>query len=230
MARPTWTVRLGTTRLPIWITRPVRRAARRTLILATGAGTGATHPWLTAQARALAERGLTVVRFDFLYRAAGRRAPDRLPALMKAYRAVLDRVRADGVRPGALWLGGKSMGARVASHVAADGARCAGLVCYGYPLAPRGTPAPERTAHWPDVSAPALFLTGTRDRLCPLADLARALPRWGGDVAEHHVHEADHGFAVLKRTGRCPAEVHAELATAVADWVRGGARRRGRTA
>lgn len=221
MSRPTWHVRVGDARLPLWVTRPPRRAARRTLILATGAGTAGTHPWLTAQARALADRGVTVVRFEFAYRAAGRRAPDRLPKLLAAYGAVADRVRADGVAPRQLWLGGKS-GGRVATHLAAAGHPCAGVVCYGYPLAPKGEVVPARTAHWPDATVPVLFLTGTRDRLCPLPALTRARKRWGGPVTDYRVPDADHGFAVLKRSGRTDAEVHATLATAVATWLQTG--------
>ena len=221
MRRPTWTVRFEAARLPVWVTTPTARAAKRVLVLAPGAGSAARHPWLDAQATRLAGQGITVVRFDFSYRVKGHKAPDRLPKLADAYRAVVDRVRAEGLPPRRLWLGGKSMGGRVASHVVADGIRCAGLVFYGYPLAPKGRVAPERTVHWPRVGVPALFLTGTRDRLCPLADLQLALRDWPAPVTEHQVRDADHGFAVLKRTGRTEAEVHAELAAAVAAWMTG---------
>lgn len=219
MARPTWIVRLGDVRLPVWVTPRRADATWPTLLLAPGAGTEASHPWLTAQARALGDRGIRVVRFDFAYRALGRTAPDRLPKLMAAYQAVIERVQRAGTRPGRLWLGGKSMGGRVASHVAAEGCACAGLIFYGYPLAPRGQFTPDRIAHWPRITAPALFLTGTRDRLCPLPALAAALPRWPGTTTEFRLPDGDHSFTVPKRSGRTDAEVHRALADAVADWV-----------
>ena len=225
MSRPTWTVSLDALRLPVWVTEPpTPLPGEPALILASGAGAGALHPWMEAQAAALAAHGVRVVRFDFAYRTQGRKAPDRLPRLMAAYCAVLQRVCEDGVPPARLWLGGKSMGGRVASHVVAEGDACAGLIFYGYPLAPRGQPAPERTAHWPRIAVPALFLTGTRDRLCPLAELQRALPDWGGTVTEHHVADGDHSFTVLKRSGRTAQEIHAELAGFTAGWVTRGGR------
>lgn len=224
MARPTWRVRFDDIVLPVWVTRPNQTEPTPTLVLAPGAGTAATHPWLRAQARALAARGVTAVRFDFPYRVRDHRAPDRLPVLVRAYGAIADRVRAAGVSDRRLYLGGKSMGGRVASHLAAEGDACAGLVFYGYPLAPRGRVDPQRTAHWPAVTVPALFCTGTRDRLCPLPALEAALGEWGGATAEFHVPDGDHSFKVPKRTGRSDADVHTALADAVARWLR----RRGR--
>lgn len=95
-------------------------AADATLILAHGAGAGQLHPFIVGYARALAERGVDVVTFDFPYMQQRRRAPDSAAALEARYRAVIDRVRADlGGAARALFVGGKSMGGRIATQLAA---------------------------------------------------------------------------------------------------------------
>ena len=133
-----------------------------TLVLAHGAGAGQTHPFMVAFAEALAARGIDVVTFDFLYVAAGRRAPDRPPALEACWRAALALGAAEwsGRVP---FIGGKSMGGRIASHLAAAGDAAAGLVCLGYPLHPPKQPDKLRVAHLPQITMPTLILQGRRD-------------------------------------------------------------------
>lgn len=135
----------------------------RTLVLAHGAGAGQTHPFMVAFAEALAARGVDVVTFDFLYVAAGRRAPDRNDKLEACWRAALVLARAEwsGRVP---FIGGKSMGGRIASQLAAAGDASAGLVCLGYPLHPPKQPEKLRNAHLPKLSGvPTLVLQGKRD-------------------------------------------------------------------
>jgi uncharacterized protein len=135
----------------------------RTLVLAHGAGAGQTHPFMVAFAEALAARGIDVVTFDFLYVAAGRRAPDRNDKLEACWRAALELARAEwsGRVP---FIGGKSMGGRIASHLAAAGDGCAGLVCLGYPLHPPKQPDKLRNAHLGGLArVPTLILQGKRD-------------------------------------------------------------------
>ena len=135
----------------------------RTLVLAHGAGAGQEHPFMVGFAEALAARGIDVVTFDFLYVGAGRRAPDRNDKLEACWRAALAQARAEwsGRVP---FIGGKSMGGRIASQLAAAGDACAGLICLGYPLHPPKQPEKLRSAHLPKLARVAtLVLQGKRD-------------------------------------------------------------------
>jgi len=188
-----------------------------TLVLAHGAGAGQAHPFMVRWASALADRGVEVVTFDFPYMNGKRRAPDRMPVLVSAYAAVAAWARARG--PGRLAIGGKSMGGRVASMLAAEHADAAdALVFLGYPLHPPGEPDKLRAAHLPKIAAPMLFVQGERDpfggpdELRPiLATLPRAtlLPVPGGD----------HSLAVPKKL-RAQAEVDAALQDAIVAFLR----------
>ena len=188
-----------------------------TFVLAHGAGTNMDHAFLVAVAERLAARGVAVVRFNFPYTERGDRAPDRAPVLEACYRAVLAQVRADlgGDR---LVIGGKSMGGRMASHLAAAGEPLDGLVFLGYPLHPAGRPQQLRDAHLPRIAVPMLFLTGTRDALCPLDTLRPILARLP-QATLHVVDDGDHSFAVRKKSGRTAEMVLVELADATVGWL-----------
>ena len=134
----------------------------RTLVLAPGAGAPQAHPFMVAFAEALAARGIDVVTFDFLYAAAGRRAPDRNDKLEACWRAAL-ALATDEWSGRLPFIGGKSMGGRIASQLAAAGDPCAGLVCLGYPLHPPKQPEKLRTAHLSRLKVPTLVLQGRRD-------------------------------------------------------------------
>ena len=146
-------------------------AAATTMILAHGAGAPQTHPFMTAFARRLSRRGIHVVTFNFLYMERRRRVPDPKARLEACYRAVVATARAqagDG-ESRRMVIGGKSMGGRIATQVAAAGdtddgeVGVDGLVLLGYPLHPPGRPDKPRTAHLPSVNAPMLFVQGERD-------------------------------------------------------------------
>lgn len=196
------------------------------LILAHGAGTDMTNPLLVAIARGLSARGVPVALFNFPYTEAGRKPPDPMPVLESCYRDVLAamRERLGGV---AVVLGGRSMGGRVASHLAAQGEDCAGLVFLGYPLHPprrAGAAVPDerlRTAHWEHLRVPMLFVQGDRDALADLALLERERAAKLGGVAStvHVVAGGDHGFAVRKRDGRTQDEVFEEIIGVTYDWL-----------
>lgn len=128
-----------------------------TVVLAHGAGAGMTHPFLATVARGLAAAGLPVVRFDFPYRTAKRRMPDRMPVLQEAMRTVV-REHA----PGPVVLAGKSMGGRVATMVA-DELAARGVVVFGYPFHPPDKPEQLRVAHLAALRTPTLLLQGERD-------------------------------------------------------------------
>lgn len=200
------------------VSLPGGRGRGVTAVVAHGAGTAMDHPFLAAFADGLAARGVAAVRFNFPYAERGDRAPDRAPVLEACYRAVLAAVRADPTLAGRLVIGGKSMGGRMASHLAAAGEPADGLVFLGYPLHPAGRPRQLRAAHLPRIAAPMLFLTGTRDALCPLDALRpvlAGLPR----ATLHVVEDGDHSFAVRRKSGRTPAEVLDELLSATCSWL-----------
>lgn len=205
---------------------PARDAGRCVVVLGHGAGTDMANPILCATGRGLARLGHPVVTFNFAYVEAGRRAPDPRKRLEGCFADVLAAVRDRfGDRP--LYIGGRSMGGRIASLLAADGQPCAGLVLLGYPLhaarAATITAAPQRlrTEHWDRIHVPALFVQGDRDRLCDLVLLERERQRFRPSVPVrvHVVRGGDHGFAVRRRDGRTGAEVEEEVVGTVATWL-----------
>jgi predicted alpha/beta-hydrolase family hydrolase len=181
------------------------------LVLAPGAGSNMGNPFLTALVHGLSS-GVLTARFNFPYQEAGRGGPDPQPRLEAAYRGVLGWLRAHPeLAPGPIVAGGKSMGGRIASHLAAAGEPLAGLVLLGYPLHPPGQPGRRRDAHLPAISCPMLFVQGSRDRLCDLDLLRPVLQTLRAPYRLHVIDEGDHSFKVPKRTGRSEAEVLAEI-------------------
>ncbi len=211
------------TRVRAVLTLPAARARKPlkvALVMGHGAGGTMEQPQVVALADALAARGALVLRFNFAYADAGRRAPDRPQLLGATFRAAAAWLEArPEARGRSLVLGGKSMGGRIATHLAALGDRCDGLWLLGYPLHPAGRPEVMRDAHLKDVKCPLLFLEGTRDPLCELALLRPVLKRLGRRATLHVVEGGDHSFKVPKKTGRSEEEVRAELVEASARWL-----------
>ena len=147
------------------------------LILAHGAGASQTSGFMTQIAGALAARGIETITFNFVYSEAGRRLPDRNDKLESCWRAVIFVVRDGKLDTSAkLAIGGKSMGGRIASQVAAkDRDGIAGLVFLGYPLHPPSQPDKLRSKHLPDIRAPMLFVQGSRDAFGTPEELAPIL-------------------------------------------------------
>jgi predicted alpha/beta-hydrolase family hydrolase len=167
------------------------------LVLAHGAGNDLNTPILAGFAEGLAAAGVACLRFNFVYKERGRKAPDREPVLRDAWSAA----REEGRRRGdPVWAGGKSLGGRIASMMVADGSlSAAGLVFVGYPLHPPGRRDRIRDEHLSDVEVPMLFLQGTSD---PFArwDLLRAtVDRLGDRATLHPVEGGDHSFRVRGR-------------------------------
>ena len=132
------------------------------LLLTPGAGSDRKHPCLVAIEKAVAP--LPVERHDFPYRRAGRKAPDRAPALIAdVVDAANTFVERASIKPKALVLGGRSMGGRICSMAVAEGLPAAGLVLISYPLHPPGKPENLRIEHFPKLRVPCLFVSGTRD-------------------------------------------------------------------
>ena len=208
------TTRVG--RIPLLVSDPPESTAL--VVLGPGAGAGMEHPFMGHVAAGLADRRLAVARFDFPYMAAGRRAPDKQPVLEAAYRDVVEHLRpvAGGRR---LVLGGKSMGGRIASHIAAAGTSCDGLVFLGYPLHPPGKPEKLRSAHLESITTPMLFVEGTRDPFCPLATLEEVRAGLSAPTSVAIIDDGDHSFKVRKSSGRTSQQAWDEVVTHVATWV-----------
>ena len=190
------------------------------LVLGHGAGAGMRHAFMSALAERLAERRIATLRYRFPYREAGRRRPDHARRLEATARAAI--AAADELVPDLpLLAGGKSMGGRMTSRaVAAEPPpRLRGLVFFGFPLHPPGRPGTERADHLRAIRAPMLFLQGDRDKLADMALLGPVCERLGGLATLEVVRGADHGFHVLKRSGRTDAEVLDQLADSTAAWA-----------
>jgi len=193
--------------------------ARRLLVLGHGAGAGMRHAFLEAVAEHLAAEGVATFRYQFPYRERGGGRPDPPAVLEATVRAAV--AAATAAAPGLpLLAGGKSLGGRMTSRAAAREPLpgVAGLVFVGFPLHPAGKPGTERAAHLADVTVPMLFLQGTRDKLADLALLRPVLAGLADRATLHVVEGADHGFAVLKRSGRTQVDVLKELASTIRDW------------
>ena len=194
--------------------------ARACYVLAHGAGAGMAHPFMAAVAQGLAERGIATLRYQFPYMERGSKRPDTPRTAHAAVRAAV----ADAARrlPGLpLFAGGKSFGGRMTSQAQAESPlpEVRGLVFLGFPLHPAGKPSDERAAHLFDVTAPMLFLQGTRDGLANLDYLQPLVERLGARATLRLFQDADHSFHVPARSGRKDAQVMEELLDILAQWM-----------
>jgi predicted alpha/beta-hydrolase family hydrolase len=198
------------------------------LVLAHGAGAGQKHPFMVRYALGLAARGIDVVTFDFPYMEAKRRTPDKAPVLEEAFRqAIREACRDRDTRATRLVIGGKSMGGRMATHLAAapetwpsDLPSLSGVVALGYPLKPPGgARGQDRVSHLVKITVPVLIVQGTRDSFGGPADVQAALGAAAPHVSIHAVEGADHSFAVPKALGKAQARVDEEICDAVSSWT-----------
>ena len=170
--------------------------------------------------KALAERGIATLRFQFPFMEQGSRRPDAPAVAHAAVRAAVDEAgrRLPGVP---LFAGGKSFGGRMTSQAqaAAPLPGVQGLVFVGFPLHPAGKPSTERAAHLAQVQVPMLFLQGTRDTLADLPLVQAAVGASGALATLHVVDGADHAFHVPVRSGRTDAQVRTELLEVMAGWM-----------
>jgi predicted alpha/beta-hydrolase family hydrolase len=188
-------------------------------VCAHGAGGNMNDRGILQTANMLRSRGLGVVRFNFLYKEKKSGRPDPMPRLKECITAVVSRVR-DEIKPTTLIIGGRSMGGRAASMLAADGFDCDGLLLLAYPLHPPGKPDQLRDAHLPAITVPVICFSGTRDPFCTPELMEAVLKRVKTKWEMHWVQGADHSFHVLKSSGRTDAEVLAEIGNATEVWVR----------
>ncbi len=187
-------------------------------VCAHGAGGNLGDKSILQLTRALRSRGLSTVRFNFLYREKKSGRPDQMPRLEECFSAVVAHTR-EKLNPRKLIIGGRSMGGRAASMMAAKGFNCDGLLLFAYPLHPPGQPQKLRDAHLSSIEVPVLCFNGTRDPFCTPALMEAALKAVKTRWEMQWVEGADHSFHVLKSSGRTDAEVLAEVAAHTQRWV-----------
>lgn len=192
-----------------------------TFILAHGAGAGQRSSFITEFAQGLSDRGIDVLTFNFLYTEQRRHVPDRTEKLDACYRAAVVAARRHFDRPG-VFIGGKSMGGRIATHLAAgDDAETLGIrgvVALGYPLHPPGKPQQLRAAHLSRIHVPMLIVQGERDPFGTPAELQPVLDAIAADVTLHVVAHADHSLAPSRQKDRVKS-TYATLQDVVAKWI-----------
>ena len=213
-----WTIQVGDeTTSAIYDPAP-NGDASTVVVCAHGAGGNMTDRAMVTVTRALGARGLSTVRFNFLYKEKRSSRPDPMPKLKDTTSAVVARARAE-LNPTTLIIGGRSMGGRAASMLAADGFDCSGLLLLAYPLHPPGKPDQLRDAHLPSIRVPVLCINGTRDPFCTPELMKGVLERVTAPWEMLWLEGADHSFHVLKSSGKTDAQIMSEVADATERWV-----------
>lgn len=201
---------------------PPKKRAGITLILGHGAGSGQMSAFMVRFATELAARGVDAVTFNFFYTEHRRSIPDPGDKLEACYRTVIDAVRAHKkLKKNRLAIGGKSMGGRIASQVAASGVGdLTGLVFLGYPLHPPGKPDQLRTKHLPNIKAPMLFVQGSRDVFGTPDELRPILKKLPAPNKLFVIESGDHSFKVPKKAGVTQEEVYSSVLDEIVSWLK----------
>jgi predicted alpha/beta-hydrolase family hydrolase len=216
--RTEWRVQVGADKTSAVLDRATTANASAVFVCAHGAGGNMFDRGMQQTAEEMCSRGMDVVRFNFLYKEKRIGRPDPMPRLEETVAAVVTRAR-DELQPRRLVIGGRSMGGRAGSMLAAKGFEADGLLLLAYPLHPAGRPEQLRDAHLPAIQMPVLCINGTRDTLCTRELMERVLQRVGANWEMHWVEGADHSFHVLKSSGRTDAQVVAEIGDVSERWV-----------
>jgi predicted alpha/beta-hydrolase family hydrolase len=203
---------------------PKKVRAGSTLILGHGAGANQLSGFMRLFANGLAERGVDIVTFNFLYMEQGRHVPDPKPKLEACYLSVIEAAsRHKKLKGNRLAIGGKSMGGRIASQVAAQpdsGVEIDGLVFLGYPLHPPGRPDKLRDSHLPEIKAPMLFVQGSRDIFGTPDELRTVFKKHHLSPTLHVVEGGDHSLKVPKSLGVPQEQVYQTTMDEIASWLR----------
>ena len=199
-----------------------RERAGVTIVLGHGAGADQLSGFMRMAAAGLAARGFDVMTFNFLYKEQGRSTPDPKARLESCYQAVIKTALTHRkLKKNRLVIGGKSMGGRIASQVAAaqpDG--IAGLVFLGYSLHPPGRPDKLRDEHLKDIRAPMLFVQGARDAFGTAEEIRAVIKRLHLPAKVHEIQGGDHSFKVPKSLGVPQQNVYESIMDEVAGWLR----------
>lgn len=198
-----------------------------TIVLGHGAGGNQTSGFMQLFANGLADRGIDTMTFNFVYTELGRGVPDPKAKLESCFRAVIDAALNERrLKDNRLVIGGKSMGGRIASQVAAEACekgeplakQISGLVFLGYPLHPPGNPAKLRVEHLPNIKMPMLFVQGTRDSLGASDEIKPFIKKLHLPAKIYAIEGGDHSFKAPKKFGRTQEEVYEAAMDSIAEW------------
>ena len=212
----------------IYSATKVKRLAA-TIVLGHGAGADQSSGFMRLFADGLAQRGLDAMTFNFVYTEQKRGAPDPKAKLEACFRAVIDAaLNQKKLKGNRLFIGGKSMGGRIASQVASDvsekgealAKEIAGLVFLGYPLHPPGNPAKLRVEHLPQIRMPMLFVQGTRDSLGTSEEIKPFIKKLRLPAKMYAIEGGDHSFKAPKKFGRTQEEVYEAAMDEIVAWVK----------
>lgn len=189
------------------------------LILAHGSGAGMNHPFMQDIALLLQELNITVVLFNFPYMEEGKKAPGAAKKNIFVWKVVTEAI-AKQYSGNRIYIGGKSYGGRIASHLFAEQKPSAikGIIYLGFPLHAPGKDGTDRAAHLTDITVPQLFLQGTKDKLAR-KDLIKKVTNSLPNSSLKFFKDADHSFHVPKRAGKTDSEILLELARACREWI-----------
>jgi uncharacterized protein len=192
-----------------------------TVVLGHGAGANQLSGFMRMVAGGLAARGIDVVTFNFVYKEKGKSVPDPKAKLESCYRAVIDAaIKHPKLKGNRLVIGGKSMGGRIASQVAAaEGDRIAGLVFLGYPLHPPGRPDKMRDEHLKDIHSAMLFIQGARDAFGTRDEILAMIKKRRLPATLYSIEGGDHSFKVPKSSGVPQEKVHEDVIDEIARWL-----------
>jgi len=197
-----------------------------TALLGHGAGANQLSGFMRMFARGLAERGLDVMTFNFIYMEQGRSVPDQKPKLESCFRAVIETIaKHRKLKNNRLVVGGKSMGGRIASQVVAAREEeplafdVSGLVFLGYPLHPPGNPAKLRVEHLAHIQKPMLFVQGTRDALGTPDEIQPFVKDLRPPAKIYAIEGGDHSFKAPKKFGLPQEEIYENAMDEIVRWA-----------
>jgi uncharacterized protein len=188
------------------------------LIIAHGAGGPMHTPFIRYFHTELAKRGFLTVKFNFPYMEARRRVPDRREILEESYRTIVDQATNGEHKPDRIFIGGKSMGGRIASQIAANGVDVNGLFFLGYPLHPIGKTDQLRDEHLYRIKKRMLFLSGTRDSFARRDLLEKVVSKIGSNAQIHWIQDGDHSFKTPDAKAGSTDSLQEALVSLV-DWL-----------
>ncbi len=189
------------------------------LVLAHGAGAGMNHPFMESLASKIANKNITVFRYNFAYIEQKKRSPDPPNILMACIKSAV--LKAQDLYSFHVFAGGKSLGGRMTSSAASKNMLTGikGIIFFGFPLHAPGRPSNERAEHLFSVNLPLLFLQGTKDKLADLDLLKPVIKKIGDEARLHIIEGADHSFHVPKSTGKNDEDILNELAEKSREWI-----------
>ena len=192
------------------------------IILAHGAHNDMNQPLIRFIHEDLARRGYLTLKFNFLYRELGRKKLDSLQDLMNCYKKAIQLfIKYGNDKINHLFIGGKSLGGRIASYLAEEIPLIKGLIFLGYPLHKPGKTEEVRDKHLYAINKPMLFLAGTKDSFAQRDLLEKVISKLSPRAYLHLIPEGNHSFRLPKDLSRSQKEVYQEISQIIYQWIKG---------